>query len=138
MASNTMNKRLLDQMAYGFWVRTKQAPHRAVRWAPQRHDDGRESFRGKGWTEVLEHGEDREPEQFYGADVELVGPHEWLDYYPATNEPVCGWGRPRLPKGEMQYCPRRREEGEPWCRLHMHELGEETNARAGEADSHPE
>lgn len=118
-------EKLLDLYKYGFWVRTKNAPHRAVRWERQYHEDGRESFRGRNWIEVLPHGSTRDPEQYFTVDVEYVGPHEWMDYYPAVDEPVCGWGRPRLPDGEMQYCPRLREPDEPFCRRHMTELDEE-------------
>lgn len=120
-------EKLLAVQAYGFWIRTKQAPFRAVRWEQQLREDGRQSFHGKRWIEILPHGEDREPEHFYTADVEPVGPHEWLTYYPAVDEPICGWGRPRLPEGQMQYCPRLREADEAFCRTHMAELSEERN-----------
>lgn len=138
------NVDMIRAQKFGFWVRTKQAPYRAVRWEVQRHEDGRESLRGRGWVEVLAHGEDREPQRFFAADVELAGPHEWLSYYPAASEPICGWGRPRLPEGDTQFCPRQRENAadgqlEPFCRRHMTELlgsaGEESNA-TGEAGSH--
>jgi len=121
---------LLQQMAYGFWVRSKQT-RRAVRWEPQRHKDGRQSFRGRGWVEVLEHGATRAPEKFHAADVELVGPHQWLDYYPGVDEPVCGWAKE---PGRNEFCPRQRHEGEPFCRRHMAELndsaGEETHGES--------
>lgn len=122
-------EKLLALYKYGFWVRTKNAPHRAVRWERQEREDGRESFHGKNWVEVRAHTDfdPRPAERYFTADVEYVGPNEWLDYYPAVDEPVCGWGRPRLPDGGMQYCPRFREEGEPFCRYHMTELNEERN-----------
>lgn len=122
MVSGVESTRLLEQIKFGFWVRTKVAPFRAVRFQALRHPDGRESRRGRVWVEVLEHGVTREPGKFLTAEVELAGPHEWLDYYPAVNEPVCGWGRPRLPDGEMQYCPRHRKEDAAFCRRHMEEL----------------
>ncbi len=128
-------ERLLQMRTYGFWIRTKLAPYRAVRWEDQAHGDGRQSFRGKNWVEVLPHGEDREPEHFFTADVEPVGPHEWLSYYPGADEPVCGWGRPRLPDGAMQYCPRQRDEGQPFCDKHMMELLKEERNLSGEDES---
>lgn len=136
-----LNERLQDMAKLGFWIRTKQEPYRAVRWEPQRHEDGRQKFRGQNWVEVLRHGATRPAERFYGADVEPAGPHEWLSYYPAVHEPVCGWGRPRLPDGVMQYCPRTREvtDGaiQPFCAKHQLELqGEEEHA--GESHSHAE
>lgn len=137
------NRELIRAQAFGFWVVTKQNPRRAVRWEEARHEDGRVSTRGRNWVEVLEHGTTREPERFYKADVELAGPHEWLTYYPAVNEPVCGWGKPRLPDGSMQYCPRQREQDQPFCRRHMTELEgserEEPHApgEAAAGSSHP-
>lgn len=128
--SGVENTRLIRQQQFGFWIGTKQAPRRAVRWEKTFKEDGRETLRGKNWVEILPHGESRTPERFFAADVELIGPHEWLEYYPAVDEPVCGWGRPRLPEGEMQYCPRTREESEPFCRTHMAELSEERNPHA--------
>lgn len=122
-------EKLLDLERYGFWTRTKNQPFRAVRWEASVRDDGRQSFHGKNWVEVLAHGEEKEPQRFYTADVEAAGPSEWLEYYPAVNEPVCGWGRPRLPHGGMQYCPRKREEGQPFCQKHIHELLDETEER---------
>lgn len=122
-------ERLLDAERWGFWTRTNKAPFRAVRWEAKLREDGRRSFHGKNWVEVLPHGEEREPERFHTADVESAGPHEWLDYYPASDEPVCGWGRPRLPAGEMQYCPRKRAEGQPFCQKHMHELLDDAEER---------
>lgn len=130
------NADLIRAQKYGFWVGTKLMPRRAVRWEDARHEDGRPSLRGRNWVEVLAHGETHTPERFHAADVELVGPNEWLTYYPSAEDPVCGWGRPRLPHGAMQYCPRKREEGDPFCRLHMTELtsseGEEEHARGNE------
>jgi len=126
---------LIRVQKYGFWIGTKSAPRRAVRWEPKERPDGRQTYRGRNWVEVLEHGVSREPERFYGADVEAVGPHEWLTYYPAAGEPVCGWGRPRLPDGGMQYCPRIRQDDKPFCRMHETEIqGEESDA--GEDVSH--
>lgn len=132
MSSNTASAEMIRKQKYGFWVATKLAPRRAVRWdVGALHEDGRPKFRGRNWVEVLPHGSTRTPERFHAADVELVGPHEWLTYYPGAEEPVCGWGRPRLPLGEMQHCPQNREEGDPFCRKHMAELarseGEETH-----------
>lgn len=118
-------EKLIDLYRYGFWVSTKQAPRRVVRWDAPLRDDGRASYHGKNWVEVLPHGVSREPERFYTADVEYVSPAEWLDYYPGVTEPICGWGRPRLPDGKMQYCPRLREAGEPWCAKHKHEMDTE-------------
>lgn len=141
-----VNADMIRAQRLGFWVGTKRMPRRAVRWEPARHADGRESLRGRQWVEVLATGRERDtPERFFAADVELVGPSEWLTYHPATDEPVCGWGRPRLPTGAMQYCPRLRREAdgqlEAFCPVHMRELnapeGEEENA-AGEAVSHAE
>lgn len=120
-------EKLVDLYKYGFWVRTKVAPFRAVTWEAPPREDGRRSFHGKNWIEVLPHGSDREPETFHTADVETVGPSEWMDYYPTVESRVCGWGRPRLPDGNMQYCPRLREEGDPFCRYHVTELEEERN-----------
>ena len=141
------NNDLLNQIKFGFWVRTKQAPYRAVRWERTFHDDGRETLRGRNWVEVLPHGEEeRTPARFFAADVELAGPHDRLTYYPAANEPVCGWQEASwIESGE--FCPRMREaaadgELEAFCRRHMTELtgseGEETNAEPqGEVSSHP-
>jgi hypothetical protein len=132
MAAEGVNARLIQQQAYGFWVRTKQT-RRAVRWSAQLNDKGNVTYRGRNWVEVLEHGAERPPERFYGADVELAGPHEWLDYYPSADEPVCGWQE--VP-GSQQYCPRRREQDEPFCRKHMSELqGEDNHAREGEGEA---
>ncbi len=114
-------EQLLRQMMYGFWIRTRQDPPRAVRWEPQEHEDGRQSFRGKGWIEVLPHGVQRAAERFHAADVEMAGPHEWLTYYPATGEPLCGWME--VPG---QYCPRLRRVTDdviqPFCPKHQAEL----------------
>lgn len=117
-----MTEQLIRAMRYGFWVRTKQDPVRQVRWEPQRHEDGRQSFRGRNWVEVLPHGERRPPERFAAADVVLAGPSDALPYYPAADEPVCGWGRPGLPDGQMHYCPRTREPNDPFCPQHTAEL----------------
>lgn len=125
------NRELIQAQAWGFWVATKQAPRRAVRWEQARHEDGRVSLRGKNWVEVLPHDDhEREAERFHGADVELVGPSERLPYYPAASEPVCGWQEAAwIAAGG--YCPRIRErqadgELEPFCRKHMTQLqGEE-------------
>lgn len=127
-------EKLLDAERYGFWTRTKTAPYRAVVWEPQRHEDGRQSFRGRNWVEVLAHGEDREPERYFTHEVETVGPHEWLTYYPEIKAPVCGWGRPRLPDGVMQHCPRRRRDGAAFCPYHEAELTQERNI-SGEEES---
>lgn len=120
-------EKVLDLTRYGFWVRTKLAPFRAVRWEEQRHEDGRQSYRGKNWVEVLPHGEDREPERFFTADVETAGPHEWLEYYPAVREPVCGWGQPRMPHGKTLFCPAARRGDDAFCPKHMAVLNEERN-----------
>lgn len=134
MPSVNENARLVKQQKYGFWVRTKNAPHRAVRWEAPPRDDGSPSFRGRNWVEIREHGATHEPMRFYAKDVEVRGPHEWLTYYPEAGSPICGWGRPRLPRGDMQYCPRVREADEPFCRAHMAELqGEEVDGQAEEA-----
>lgn len=133
------NADLIRAQKFGFWIGTKRTPRRAVRWEPTRLEDGRESLRGRNWVEVRAIGSEADPERFFAADVELVGPHEWLIYPPAVTEPVCGWGRPRLPDGNMQYCPRIRlrhisEDGqwEAFCPTHMRELqapeGEEERA----------
>lgn len=124
-------EKLLDLQRYGFWLRTKRPPFRAVRWEAQAHEDGRQSFRGRNWVEVLPQGATWEAERFFSADIEAAGPHEWLTYLPGTREPVCGWGKPRLPDGEMQYCPRSRTDDNAFCRLHMAEMarGEEKDAR---------
>jgi hypothetical protein len=128
--TKSLTERMLDSMRYGFWVRMKLHPFRAVRWEPDRHEDGRQTFRGKNWVEVLAHTEDREPERFHAADVELAGPHEWMHYYPAANEPVCGW---MVEPGK--YCPRSRavtgDAIQPFCPKHQAELtaGEESNDR---------
>lgn len=132
--TKSVNVQMLAEMRWGFWTRTKQ-DHRAVRWEDQRHEDGRQSFRGRNWVEVLPHDDqEREPDRFFGADIELAGPHERLTYYPAASEPVCGWQEAAwIAAGE--FCPRVRErtaegELEPFCRKHMRELqGEETHAR---------
>lgn len=121
------NADLIRAQKFGFWVGTKTSPRRAVRWKPTTLKDGRETLRGKNWVEVLPHGESRTPERFFAADVELIGPHEWLDYYPGVDEPVCGWGSPRMPQNRMQYCPRLREETQPFCQRHTAELNEERN-----------
>jgi hypothetical protein len=130
--TKSVNEYMLDQMRWGFWIRTKQ-DHRAVRWEDQRHEDGRQSFRGRNWVEVLPHDDSgREPERFFGADVELAGPYQRLSYYPAHDEPVCGWQEAEW-RAAGEYCPRVRErqadgELEPFCRKHMTELqGEETH-----------
>lgn len=134
------NADLIRAQKYGFWVGTKLMPRRAVRWEATVHEDGRTSLRGRNWVEVLEHGETRQPERFHAADVELVGPSEWLTYYPGVEEPVCGWmDRPG------HYCPRAREvtDGavQPFCPRHEAELqgseGEEEHARGNEG-SHAE
>lgn len=126
------NRELIRAMKFGFWVGTKLMPRRAVRWESATRDDGRATLRGRNWVEVLPIGERRSAERFFAADVELVGPSEWLDYYPAADEPICGWGRPRLPDGRIQHCPRSREDDQAFCRRHMTELtsseGEEEHA----------
>ena len=129
--------KLIDLYRYGFWVRMRRAPFSAVRWEAQTREDGRPSYRGKNWVEVLPHGVTREPERLYTADVETAGPHEWLDYYPGADEPVCGWGRPRLPDGGMQYCPRMREEGQPFCQKHLHELLDDDEERNLSGEDEP-
>lgn len=127
--TKSLTERMLDAQRWGFWVRTKLNPHSAVRWVGPKHEDGRQSYRGKNWVEVLPHGEDREPDRYFAADVELVGPHEYLSYYPAVNEPVCGW---MVEQGK--YCPRLREITsqaiQPFCPKHQAELsaGEESVA----------
>lgn len=127
--SKGRNTDMEQAQRWGFWIGTKASPRRAVKMVPERHEDGRESRRGRIWVEVLEHGSRREPERFYGADVEIIGPHEWLTYYPAVNEPVCGWREIRdAGDGPKEwYCPRRREvtEGafQPFCRRHEYEAG---------------
>jgi len=133
--TKSLTERMLDAQRYGFWVRTKLNPRSAVRWEPQAHEDGRQSFRGQNWVEVLPHGEDREPDRYFAADVELVGPHEYLHYYPAASEPVCGW---MTEPGK--YCPRPRavttESMQPFCAKHQAELtaeGEETNGSGEES-----
>lgn len=138
--SHGKNSDLIEAQRWGFWVGTRRAPRRAVRWETTRLEDGRETRRGRNWVEILPHGSTREPERFFASDVEYVGPAEWLTYYPAVDEPICGWGRAR-PEGGMQYCPRScREtddgEREAFCPAHMRELsapeGEEQHD-AGEA-----
>lgn len=138
---------LIRLQKFGFWIGTKQTPRRAVRWEPKERPDGRQTYRGKNWVEVLEHGVSREPERFYGADVEAVGPSEWLTYYPAVNEPICGWRELRdAGTGPQEwYCPRIRpvnnESVQPFCARHEAELngseGEETHDHTDEpgADS---
>ncbi len=134
MAPRDANDTFQRARKFGFWIRTKREPYRAVRWEQQFHPDGRRIMRGRNWVEIMpyaQHGT-REPERFYAADVEAVGPHEWLPYFPHPDEPVCGWGKPRLPEGGMQFCPRTPKEGEDgkpeaFCPLHMQEIqGEET------------
>lgn len=132
------NADMIRNMKFGFWVGTRQAPRRAVKWEPTRLEDGRETLRGKNWVEVMEHGESREPERFHGADVENVGPHEWLTYYPAVNEPVCGWM-----ESEGQYCPRPRavtsDAVQPFCRRHEDQLqGEEEHGGEEQGDTRTE
>lgn len=139
------NADLIQAQKYGFWIGTKRAPRKAVRWEPTRHEDGRETLRGRNWVEVLEHGSRREPERFYGADVEAVGPSEWLTYYPAVNEPVCGWRELRDAGNGVRewYCPRVRvvSEGafQAFCARHETELssseGEETHDHTDEPDA---
>lgn len=130
------NREMLNAQKLGFWIATKRGPRRAVRWEPAQHEDGRTTMRGRNWVEVREHGSIHTAERFHGADVEMVGPHEWLTYYPAADEPICGWGRPRLPEGDMQYCPRLRAQDQAFCARHMSELqGEETNGTR-EGSSH--
>lgn len=141
--TKSLNERLLEHQKWGFWVGTKALPRKAVRWDPQFHEDGRQKFRGCNWVEVLAHGATHTPETFYGADVEAVGPYERLTYYPAVDEPVCGWQEAEwMETGE--YCPRVRERAsdgslEAFCRQHQAVLaatGEESNAR--EEHSHAE
>lgn len=131
MAALGASARLVQLQKYGFWIRTKQTPYRAVRWEVQTHDDGRQKYRGRNWVEVRAHGDTHEPERFYGADVEPAGPHEWLAYYPAADEPLCGW---MVEAGK--YCPRERavtdDAIQPFCPKHQAELeesseGEETH-----------
>lgn len=135
------NLALARAQRFGFWIGTKLDPRRAVYWQVTYDDQGRMKRKGRNWVEVLPHGVSREPARFAAAEVEMVGPHEWLTYYPEADAPICGWGRPRLPDGAMQYCPKDREEGEPFCRAHMAELqsseGEEQNG-PGEDGSHTE
>jgi len=126
--TKSLTERMLEAQRYGFWIRTKLNPYCAVRWEPATHDDGRATYRGRNWVEVLPHGEIREADRYFAADVELVGPHEYLSYYPAVNEPVCGW---MVEPGK--YCPRPRgvtsEAIQPFCPKHQAELsaGEESN-----------
>lgn len=129
-------ERLLQMQGYGFWVRTKTAPYRAVKWDPQRHEDGRQSFRGRNWVEVLPHGIHRAPERFFTADVEAAGPHEWLSYYPPTTELICGWGD--TTHTPVRYCPRKRTQAEPFCRKHMAELTKVGEEDAGEEAQRPD
>lgn len=125
-----LNDRILRMQKFGFWVRTKLSPHRAVKWEPETTEDGRQTQRGQRWVEVLAHGERRIPKRFYAAEVEAVGPHEWLSYYPAVDEPVCGYM-----EAEGRYCPRARaitsDAIQPWCPKHEAELsappGEESD-----------
>jgi hypothetical protein len=136
MPNKDGTQKLIDMQRWGFWIRTKQTPHRAVRWETQRHEDGRESFRGRNWVEILPHGEDRTPERFFTADVEYAGPYEWLSYYPDINTPLCGWGERREAHGAIQYCPRKRTEGQPFCPKHTLELvGEESHAGTSQPHS---
>lgn len=129
------NREMIRALKFGFWVREKKS-RRAVRWEAARHPDGRESLRGRNWVEVLPHGEEREPERFFAADVELAGPHDYLTYYPAADEPVCGWS-----EKPGEFCPRVRERAadgnlEPFCRKHQtHIQGEEPH---GEDQSGPQ
>lgn len=133
MSPRDANYRLTQAQKLGFWIGTKRDPRRAVRRIQAVRKDGKQSTRGRLWVEILPYDEygNRDPERFNAADVEHVGPHEWLTYYPHPDEPVCGWGRPRLPEGGMQFCPRPRREGqdgklEAFCPQHMRELrGEE-------------
>jgi len=117
-------EKLLRLEAYGFWTRTKNAPYRAVQWEPQTHEDGRQSFRGRNWVEVLPHDDGGESKRFLTSEVETVGPNEWLDYYPSTDSMICGWEWWDKPGA---YCPRKREVVEPFCPKHMIELNEERN-----------
>jgi hypothetical protein len=131
--TKSQTEKLLEMQRWGFWIRTKQTPPRAVRWDPQRHEDGRRSFRGANWVEVLPHGVTREPERFFAADVEHAGPHEWMTYFPMVGEPICGWAKDSTGR---QFCPRRREDDQPFCPKHMTELesstAEESHGRGQE------
>lgn len=135
------NADMIRAMKFGFWIGTKRTPRRAVRWEPTRLEDGRETLRGRNWVEVLPVGSKAVPERFFAADVEMIGPNEWLTYYPAVEEPICGWGRPRLPDGVMQHCPRQRREVEgqleAFCPKHMTELqdGSEGEEKHGAQES---
>lgn len=132
MSPRDANFHLHQAQKFGFWIGTKREPRRAVRWQQTFREDGRRSLRGPNWIEIMPYDQygKREPERFYAADVENVGPHEWLSYYPHPDEPVCGWGRPRPPEGVMQFCPRPRERGESgallaFCPQHMGEFKRE-------------
>ncbi len=136
MAPRDANYTLNQARKFGFWIGTRRQPRKAVRWDQQYREDGKRLMRGANWVEIMPQDEygTRDPDRFFAADVETVGPYEWLPYYPHPDEPVCGWGRPRLPEGGMQYCPRPRREGpdgkpEAFCPQHMREIqGEGTDS----------
>ena len=135
MAYRPTNERYLNEMRRGFWVRTRQDPPRAVKWDPKLTPSGRPTYRGDRWVEVLPYGTRRAPERFYAADVTLAGPHEHLAYYPAVDEPVCGWGY-----GDGTFCPRMRSvlDGVPqvFCPRHEAELQGEEEYESGAPEAH--
>lgn len=140
-----LNERLTEMRRIGFWVRTKLPPYRAVVWNAPPREDGLRSWHGPNWLVIQPEGDTSEPRRLFGADVEPVGPNEWLTYHPRLDSPLCGWGRPRLPDGGMQYCPRERAATDgvqdAFCARHMTELTSsegEGEQNAGEERSHAE
>jgi hypothetical protein len=101
------NVRLQATVKYGFWIRTKLDPIRAVKWAPETLPDGRTRVNGRCWQEILASGATHEPEHFLGVDVTPAPATEPMPYAPAPGEPVCGWRLAQeAPGGARQYCPR--------------------------------
>lgn len=115
------NERILRARKYRLWVRTNKPPYRAVKWDPKIKENGNQSYLGDRWVEVLGVDDDREPERYFAADVELAPTSEYMLYEPAEDEPVCGWRynslafcpQPALPPdedGKRRFCKRHEEE----------------------------
>lgn len=107
MSPKPRNVRLQATTKYGFWIRTKLDPIRAVKWAPETLPDGRTRVNGRCWQEVLPAtAPTREPVHFLGDEVTPAPPTEPMPYAPAPGEPVCGWQLEGSSGEAQRYCPR--------------------------------
>jgi len=119
MVPRERNIQLLRAAARGMWIRTIQPPYVAVKWVPDTKDDGRTTFRGQRWQEILPVGPRRRARLFRAQDVTWAPISESLSYPPAGNEPVCGFMLAAPPEGA--YCSRAAQEGK-LCPKHEAEV----------------